>query len=183
MSERIVDTLVDRRIVSFEDKELYRYGIKQGAFMGLSFLSSLIISVIFNLTFEYISFLAVFIPLRTYAGGYHSNSYIKCFVFSTVLIVLSLLAINMIAWTRTTCLVTAMSSGMIIYILSPMESENKPLTKEERKVYRKRVLILLVASALSVLVFWNVCQTISISFTVSIIAVSALMIVDLSLSD
>jgi len=63
-----------------------------------------------------------------------------CFV---VLIISALLAIEFIPWTNFIVTVVAAISGMIIFILSPVEDMNKPLDAVEVRIYGKRARIIL----------------------------------------
>jgi accessory gene regulator B len=177
MSEKIVDALVEKEIINLEDKELYLYGIEQGAFILLSFFSALLISMYFGVVLEYICFLVVFIPVRTYGGGYHSESPIKCYILSTLIIVSSLMMISIVSWTILDCVFISFSAEIVIFLCSPIESINKPLTDEEKIVYKRYVLILLILTMISIVLFWNINQVISISSTVALISVMMLSVI------
>ena len=177
MSEKIVSAMVDNEIINLEDKELYTYGIEQGAFILLSFFSALLISMYIGMVLEYICFLIVFIPVRTYAGGYHSDLPIKCYILSTLIIVFSLVVISIASWTILDCIFIALSAEIVIFLCSPIESINKPLTYEEKITYKKYVLVLLILTIFSIVLFWNIDQVISISATVALVSVMMLSVI------
>jgi len=83
------------------------------------------------------------IPLRVYAEGYHARTQIECYVFSIVMIISVLLAIEFIPWTNFICIAISTISALIIYTLSPVEDTNKPLGAAEVKVYGKKAKIIL----------------------------------------
>lgn len=85
----------------------------------------------------------MYMPLRIYAGGYHARTQLRCYISSVVLIVAVLLAIEFIPWTNFIVITISIVSGLIIFILSPVEDMNKPLDAAEVKVYGKKTRIIL----------------------------------------
>lgn len=141
--EKATDLMVQNDIISSEDREIYAYGLKQGIILLINILTTLLIGLAFNKTTETIIFLASYIPLRVYAGGYHARTQIGCYVFSIVMIISVLLAIEFIPWTNSICITISMVSALIIFFLSPVEDTNKPLDAAEVKVYGKKARIIL----------------------------------------
>lgn len=135
--------MVQNEIISSEDREIYVYGLKQGFILLINILTILLIGFVFNKNTETIVFLATYIPLRIYAGGYHARTQIGCYIFSVVVIVSVLLAIEFIPWTNFIYIAISTVSVLIIYILSPVEDMNKPLDAAEVKVYGKKARIIL----------------------------------------
>lgn len=144
ISERIVDSFSKKGIIESEDKELYAYGLQQGLWMFLNFLSTIIIGLVFNMLLQSIIFMFAYIPLRTHAGGIHSRSQIRCYLFSIVIMIAALLGMKLVLWTSFICFVITLSGGVIIYFLAPVEDENKPLDQMELKIYKKRTGIILL---------------------------------------
>jgi len=108
-----------------------------------------------------------YIPLRIYAGGYHARTHLKCYICSVVLIVSALLAIEFIPWTNFIAITISAISGLIIYILSPVEDKNKPLDAVEVKVYGKKASIILVFE-LGILILLIISRVINIAACVSV---------------
>ena len=136
--QKVVNELVVNNIIDSEDKELYTYGLQQGALMVLNILTVLIVGKIFGMLWESVIFMVTYIPLRSYAGGYHARTQLGCYISSVVLIVAVLLGIRFIPWTNLITIMISIISGLIIYILSPVEDSNKPLDSEEVKLYGKK---------------------------------------------
>ena len=76
--EKATDLMVRNEIISSEDREIYVYGLKQGLILLINILTTLLIGFAFNKTTETIVFLASYIPLRVYAGGYHARTQMGC---------------------------------------------------------------------------------------------------------
>lgn len=68
LSHKIGDDLVRSGVVKKEDAEVYIYGINQIMAYVFNVSSSLIIGLIFGVTFEIIIFMVAYIPLRSFAG-------------------------------------------------------------------------------------------------------------------
>ena len=60
----------------------------------LNLISTIVIGVIVGKVFESIAFLVFYIPLRSYAGGYHASTPWRCYFISIVIIMEMLLFIG-----------------------------------------------------------------------------------------
>lgn len=78
LAEKIVRRLRDRQIISKENEELYKYGFNIGLTILINLLSSVLVGVFFGMIFESMIFLMGYIPLRSYAGGYHARTPLRC---------------------------------------------------------------------------------------------------------
>ncbi|MDW5300056.1 MAG: accessory gene regulator B family protein [Sedimentibacter sp.] len=141
--QRVTDELVSNKIIYPEDREIYTYGLQQGALMLLNILTILFVGRMFGMLWQGVVFMVTYIPLRTYAGGYHARTQLGCYISSIVLIVAMLLVIKFIPWTTFIIIMISIISGLVIYILSPVEDSNKPLDSAEVKVYGKKARMIL----------------------------------------
>lgn len=173
----VTDELVSNKIIDPEDSELYTYGLQQGALMLLNIFTILIVGKIFGMLWESVVFMVTYIPLRTYAGGYHARTQLKCYISSVVLIVAVLLGIRFIPWTNLIIIMISIISGLIICILSPVEDINKPLDATEKKVYRKKARIIL-AFELSIIILLIVTRQniVAMIMSVSLFTLSVLLV-------
>lgn len=169
--QRVVDEMAVNSVIDIEDKGLYVYGLQQGLFMLLNILTIIIIGKIFGMLWQSVVFMITYIPLRTYAGGYHARTQLQCYISSVLLIVAVLLGIKFIPWTNFICITISIVSGLIIYILSPVEDMNKPLDAAEVKVYKKKARSILILEIIGLLIltilrFENVVACMSISLLI-----------------
>ena len=141
--DKITDSLVKSGTIHAEDKDIYEYGLRHIASMFLNISTTLIIGFIFGMIWQSILFMVAYIPLRSYAGGYHARTPLKCYIFSVILTVCVLLSIKYMPYNDILFLVITFISGAIIFIFAPMGDENKPLDEIETKVFRKRTRIIL----------------------------------------
>ncbi|MBQ8010486.1 MAG: accessory gene regulator B family protein, partial [Oscillospiraceae bacterium] len=94
LSERIVDGFEKQRVILSEDKEIYRYGVQQGLNLAFNFLTTLVIGAVCGMFWESVLFMAAYMPLRSFAGGYHAKTHLRCYLYSIVMITAVLLVIR-----------------------------------------------------------------------------------------
>jgi len=136
-SERITRWLLANGTISREDKDIYRYGIQQGMIALLNLGTTMIIGMVFGRLLESILFMAAYIPLRSYAGGYHAKTAVRCYFFSIVMISAVLWVMRCVMYFGLVCGCLTAISGSVIWFLVPVEDQNKPLDEVEKVIYRK----------------------------------------------
>ena len=87
IAERLTQQLENENVIIHEKRELYRYGFQNGLILTLNFLTSIIVGVALGEVLSSILLLAAYIPLRSYAGGYHSNTSGRCYIVSTLIMI------------------------------------------------------------------------------------------------
>lgn len=145
---KTVELLIDNKVINPDQKDLYLYGIKQLRRFVLNIATSLMVGLVFNMVFESILFSAFFIPLRQFAGGYHARTPKICYVSSIGLLVVALLIIKCLPINSWALLTIAVITLVVLCIFAPSESENKPLSIQERKTYKKYSLVIFLIESL-----------------------------------
>lgn len=152
-AEYLTQQLENENVISSDKRELYRYGFQNGMILTLNFITSILIGVIFGKALESIILLAAYIPLRSYAGGHHSSSSEKCYIVSSLIMIIwiCLLKFQILS---TSCCVIMLIAGLIVCImLAPVEDKNKPLDEDEIHIYRKRSFAVLLIEICVWLIF------------------------------
>lgn len=147
ISARLCNLFVENEIIEEEDKELYQYGLHQGIIMIINFISMLIVGLLFNMLWQSLLFLLFFIPVRTYAGGYHAKTQLRCYFISLGIYIAALLGIRYMPsdwWMRVIILLAA---SAVFFKFAPSEAENKPLSAEEVIKYKRIARIMWVMEA------------------------------------
>lgn len=152
ISERITSFLIENKVILTEDKDIYSYGLRQLFMMVLNITITILLGIIFKELWQSILFSLVYIPLRSYAGGYHARTPMRCTLFSTVMVCIALLLMKFLTFTRISIVVMLIVSSLIIILLSPVEDKNKPLDDLEKIVYKKRTLIILTIEVIITIV-------------------------------
>ena len=141
ISEGISGAMVKNGVIPPENQGLCRYGINQLFTILLNIAVTLSIGLLMDMVLESVLFMAAYIPLRSYAGGYHAKTPQRCCVFSGVLMAVALLAMKYVFLTFYVVAGVWIVSGIIIAVVAPVEDKNKPLDEIEVKVYRKRAML------------------------------------------
>lgn len=153
LSERIADGFEKQRVISSEDKELYRYGVQQGLNLLLNLLTTFVIGILCGMLMASLLFIVVYMPLRSFAGGYHAKTHLRCYLYSILMITAVLLVIRFLPLGMLICSCLMLVGGIIIVLLAPVEDSNKPLDEAEQCVYRKRTQLILSVETVLFLAF------------------------------
>lgn len=135
----IAYTLWDQGIIQKEDIDKCRYGLDIFISSALEIVSILIIAAVIGNFLQTLLLFAAFIPLRVYAGGYHADTKLRCYLVS--LGVYGIFTIAMRLLSAEIYLIVAVSatffSMLMILIAAPIIHKNKSVNGIERKYYRK----------------------------------------------
>ena len=115
---------------------------------GLSYILNTIFNIsLFALTgiitgmlAETVLFTAAYIALRIYAGGFHASTPLRCCVFSLLLLSGALVMVSYAAKMGMIFYVLTAMSVLTITFMSPVGSENKPLSSAECEKYRRKAV-------------------------------------------
>lgn len=134
-----------------EKRRVYYYGFQIiiGAIVKVTLLAILAaILGVFTTTFVAI---AAFATLRSFAGGYHMNTYGKCFITSAVLFLAAgfmaeyIHPFITIPWMIFLNICIAVFFGITIFLWIPGDTPNKPITKDsEIKKFKVLSIIYLI---------------------------------------
>ena len=135
--------MIERRLISEEDKELYRYGIQLLCEKLLGLCSILLICILVGRLLEGGVFYISYSLLRKYAGGYHAGKFITCHL-SSCFTVLLCVVFSFLPYAEISSLCILFPATIVVFVLAPVEHSAKPLEDCEKKVYKKRTQITLV---------------------------------------
>ena len=163
MTNKIVETLINKQsqneIITNEDEQIYRYGYILLCEVVLNLVIALIIGIVFLKTKEIMFFLCVYIPLRSFCGGWHANKIWKCTIISNAILLLQVYCIenivNLISSER--MLIICFFNMICVFFLAPIETEKKKISHEERLIYRKKIKVMLVLHLITILatILWD----------------------------
>ena len=160
--DKIGNRFVKDGIITEEDKELYTFGMQQGIIIMLNIISTIIMGIIFDMVWQSVVFLLAYMPLRSYAGGYHARTQVRCYLVSLFIIAVALIGMKEIQWTSIIALFSVIISAGNIFTLTPVEDANKPLDASEKDLYKRKTRKILLLEILIALVFWFINKEISV---------------------
>ena len=100
-------------------------------------------------------FVLGFVPLRSFAGGYHASTHFRCFLillFTYSLFILTTYFIPNNFIVPLTFILTS-SSVLLVFFLSPVEDSNKPFSDEEARRFKRKSRLGILVYSLAILIF------------------------------
>lgn len=150
MVQKIVDALMNKQsqnyVMTDEDEKVYRYGYVLLCEVFLNLVIALAIGIVFSKTKEVIFFLGMYIPLRSFCGGWHADKIWKCTVISNVILLLQVYGIaNIKMYLSMSGMLLVFFFNMVcIYFISPVDTEMKKISQDEKKTYKRKIKCILV---------------------------------------
>lgn len=136
ISERITEFLADSKEISKDIDEFscYKYGVEIALSTMLNIVLILSIGAVTGRFIESVIFLAVFIPLRQFSGGYHADTYFRCNLFFCIAFALVLVLFEFMQAYHCEYLIASMNlfALSVVVIFSPVENINKSIPAEKR---------------------------------------------------
>ena len=140
LSVLLAKKLVKNGNIQENEQEMYVYGF----FMFLSHMFYLFVACIFGIVFncfiESVIFYVLFQSIRRYAGGYHADTQNRCYVISTAIIAVALLAIRYMSDGSDNEIFILLQSlnFILLYFLVPVDNKNYRLEYWEKEKYGKK---------------------------------------------
>lgn len=146
MSEWLSRRLAEQRIIKEEEQGLYQYGISNGLVILLNVFTALMIGLLSGHLVTAIVFTLFFMMLRSYSGGYHSDSRLFCYVTSSAVLLIPVYTSQLMRNIPPMAVISILClASCIIWQLSPMDSPKRKLDAEERKHFGNRARKILLA--------------------------------------
>lgn len=180
MLEKIIEKQLEEKMLSREDVNIYRYGYILVCEVLLNSIIALIIGMIFQSMTEVLLFLCIYIPLRSFCGGWHADKIWKCTIFSNVILII-MLAIAQYAPLESSIhmmLVIFSVSCILLLALAPVDTASKPISPEEKNLYKKKIRMILLIhfllmGAMTALGVKKMMYTISFAYATQVVFIMA----------
>ena len=139
--------------------DIYKYGVEITISSIIGFILILIIGLIFKSLMQALIFYIIFIILRSFTGGYHASSYLKCnLIFSIVasLVIFFSKAATEVRFSTGIINILFLPALSVFIWLAPIENPNK-LIEKKRRIYFKTgsVLAAVILYILSLILYIN----------------------------
>ena len=159
LGKRLTNTLINNNQIDESERCLYEYGFFILLSNVIYVTITLILGSAFNIIIESMAFYIAFSLIRRYAGGFHASSEMKCTLITTISIFLCLLCTKLCETNniQMPILVLTGIATVLIFVLCPLDTPEKPLTKEEYKYFRKIswVILLLIMLAICIGIYFK----------------------------
>lgn len=181
LAKRITNYYINKNKIKEDEREMFEYCFDLLLSTLFNLLAIVIISIATGLYIEGAIFCIVFMTLRGVGGGYHANTHFLCFItimtiFISYVLMLKFINVEIMFVLSIAFLVV---SFFVIAILAPVDTETKPLTKEEFKKNKIKTLVIMIVYTLATAILLSFEQTRYYSFNISctMFMVSLLMII------
>lgn len=157
LSLKITSFLENNMRIEPDMVDIYRYGIEVTLSSLLNIILVVIAGVLTNDILASITFLCVFILLRSFTGGYHATTYMRCNTIM-VLTFLSVKAISIFLFHQSLCikLILLFVFLLPVIVLAPVKNIHKVLSEQKRKSNRIFAIVTYITFAIiSVVVIYN----------------------------
>ena len=156
---RLTSYMIEQGVVAHEDAEIYVYGWKMLLFSVGSFSSILLVGFFLGQLWGTALFLLFFTFLRSYAGGYHANTFSQCFLTTITIYTCCLLLHSYLPelyWDLAVSVFLLMSI-FITYRWAPIDHPNKPFRGQQKQILKElsRIVVLSQTLILLVLRVWQ----------------------------
>lgn len=177
LSDTMTNEWVERKIVDDKAADVAKYGFEI-LVSSLSILFGvLLIGILLNVFIEVVIFIVFFGILRVSAGGAHAKSHSACFLyFSIILFVSIFISYCLVAFTEIAPIVAILMffvSWLFIEAYAPRESENKPLSIVEKRIYKNRSKISIVLLGIVIIIMYLIAKEDSLFYMVAATALFA----------
>ena len=153
ISRKLADLLVQRKLINRQEYDEYKYALLCNIESFISFGSIILLSFFFRLLIPTLCFLFSFITIRKRSGGYHFNSFLKCYI-STIAIYISIVYIGFNSFSLIYFnFITAVAS-VIIIILGAVNHPNMNYSSEEYLAAKESARIVIILFDI-IIIFMN----------------------------
>lgn len=144
------------RILCEDEKHTDNYGLYEYAIYiilssAFHMATVIVLGLVFNLLTESLVFYLSFIVIRKFAGGYHAKTPVRCYLFSFASNIIILCLVKWLSSINTLFIfifiIFELLCVVLILLISPLDTENNPLTGQEKKMYR------MLTSIITILIF------------------------------
>lgn len=152
VSSYLINKLLKNKLISEQDTNIYLYCSNNLIETCFYSFTMLIMGLLLHNFINTILFLLILFSIRSFSGGFHSNTTIGCFFLSYFLYIINIFSANQL---ENNTFVTPISFTILIIIivlLSPVDCRQKRLSYKQKNIYKKICLILCL-SALAVFIF------------------------------
>lgn len=147
--------MVERGIIKEEEQEIYEFGIRNGTILFLDVVTAFLIGLLTGKLAVVAVFTLAFMILRSYTGGYHSDSRVFCYIGSNLVLFVPVYTEELFRKVPEAAAILGMFFAMvIILLLSPMHSKNRKLDGKEQKHFGRKARMMAVAELLVLAVLW-----------------------------
>lgn len=142
--DKIIDVQVEKGTILEQDIKIYKYGYLLLYELFLNIVIAVVIGLVTNRLGELLIFLLLYVPLRSFCGGWHADKLWKCTIYSNSMLILLCITMSYEKiYSRPIIMVLIFIIGIIfVGICAPVETQAKPISSKEKIRYKKRIVLI-----------------------------------------
>lgn len=178
----ITDYLYKNKTIDENHKDIYIYGFEIFISNIINFCLIMGLGIIFREVIHSFLFYVVFVVTRSFCGGYHAGSYLKCNVLFTVIYLTTLLfskLMNPFMSLVYLFIFLAIYIGCIIEY-APIDSENKKLTKDNKQRFKRISIFISLAWTGVIVILYLTAREYATTITLTLVMIALLMLVEVN---
>lgn len=163
---KIVDEMLMEKILADRNRDLYIYTLQMIFEKVIGYAAIFLLAILFRIFLPTILFIIFFGSIRKYAGGFHFNYFLSCFIMSiAVYIVMSKLVYPIMPTYSIISLVWVVAAGIVIITIGAVNNDNIHWTRTEFKETKElsRYITLLEVGVI-ICMFFLQCKSIYLWF-------------------
>ena len=137
---KILEKILLNDDMSSSEKEIVLYGFQAFAEMTCGILICFIIMAVMKMYLEGIIFFAMFIPLRSFAGGFHCERWWICMITSAVSFLVILFLSDIDLFSSKSAYIVSSVCLAVIAMIAPVINDARPVLESEYPKFGKRLL-------------------------------------------
>ncbi len=155
-----------KKVVSYlicniqKSKHLSTYDIKKIKY-GLEGLYSLItktfilllLAILLDAVKEFLLFMLFYVPLRTFAFGFHAKNNLQCWIYSVPFMLIPTILAKYIPFNNQVMML--LFSSLLLIIFSPADTEKRPLIIKKKRIINKIIIFIITASYVFTYIYFN----------------------------
>lgn len=180
LSEKIITNIIKGGEPIAFSKDVYVYGLTQLFRVLLNLFTTIIMGLCMGMLPESLVFVVCLMLIRSYSGGYHSNSPLRCYLISVIAVTIALGSIKLSVWNVYSSVLLMVISNTILLLYAPIGHRNKPLDDIETLVYKRRLRwILMVVAVINMIFMYSNQMTLAFAGTLAVILSAMMLLVPL----
>ena len=132
----ITEWMEKNGIIESDKKIVVKWGIRNILDTIFNVLTFAIIGLLMKMPLETVIFTLGYIPLRSYAGGYHAKTPFRCWIVSNSILFSALMIVHCMSDHPFVLLIFALMSITALVILMPVSDIHKPLDNNDKHRYK-----------------------------------------------
>lgn len=153
LSQKLTTKLYSNNIIREDELELYNYGLFIVMSEILLFVYCLLVGAVLKIVLPSLLFCALFFLIHRYAGGFHTKTELHCLMITLSSFLISIIAIKLsVQLNDIFLLVFYVCCSIILIVLSPADTPQKPLSNKEKFLFKKIISLVVVVGLIVIVI-------------------------------